>query len=131
MIPKVGDLVRLNPAGCGHENMSGRFDEFGGKDLRVTDISSADNCVHVDISVESDPYHLPMGFFIVSDDGRYFREPKGTAPLFMLATECSLDDPVLPAAVPAFCRCASPELVDNVACGKWFKVCRRCGNERT
>ena len=94
MIPKVGDLVRLNPAGCGNKNMSGRVEDYGGKDLRVIRVTEMDDgwSTHIDVCVEGDCDDL-TNFIVYSSDGRYMRELKGAAPLFVLVGDGVASDP--------------------------------------
>jgi len=86
MIPKVGDIVRLNPAGSGHEDMGGRWANWGGEDLEVAEIEPSSleaDFIEVAVWVGVEGSRSLIGFGIRLPEGRFHALPPGSPPLFL------------------------------------------------
>lgn len=78
MIPKVGDIVRLNPAGMGKLKGVTGWD-WGGRSKCVKQIIlSADDPDYLSICLDDG-----KSVGIYKPDGRFYRNPKGSPPLFL------------------------------------------------
>jgi hypothetical protein len=83
MVPRVGDTVRINPDGGRHHNACGRKQVMGDRKGIVTNVAPPDmdgDC-HVTLEFADG---TSMAVFISFFDGRFWKDPRGSAPFFLI-----------------------------------------------
>lgn len=117
MIPKAGDLVRLNPAGC-NENM--KYETYVWEGTRR---------VEKIVPYKNDPDYLSIylneggSFGIKLPEGRHYTNPKDSAPFFLIEGTEAEPRNNDGRAVCYWC----PDTKTQKRGGGMYDVCPKCG----